>query len=114
MRIPAALRANTVAYFTLAFLFCFVTIYQLRASLDTVHLQRSLDFYIPFLVTPLTDRVDSRGYSSNWEQGRQFENNAVHPIVLRLGDRILRVNGLEFKGMSIYLRELWNAQHQPP
>jgi hypothetical protein len=85
-------------------LLAFVSLYQLRSSFDTVRLVRTLDLYVPFLIDPFTSRADVL-YT-----GEQLGDRAS----LRRGDQILRVNGKPFTGMSLYLRELWEAQHRPP
>jgi hypothetical protein len=79
-------------------LFAFVTAFQLRSSLDTVRRQRALDFYIPFTLAAFSNRIDDPFVSRG----------------IRWGDELLSVNGRPFTGMSMYLRELWNAQHQDP
>lgn len=85
-------------------LLVFVSLYQLRSSFDTVYLIRTLDLYVPFLIDPFTSRAD---VLYTWG------HPADRASLLRV-DQILRVNGKPFTGMSIYLRELWESQHQPP
>jgi hypothetical protein len=97
----------------LAALLTFVVLFQVRASLQTVHLQRTLDFYVPFLLKPFTSEVAVVSHAMNWEQGRQ-SYGVWNYSVLRRGDRLIAVNGRPFSGMSVYLRELWDIQHQRP
>ena len=44
-------------YVLLAAAFAAVAAFQVRVSRDTIHLQRNLDFYLPF-VLPYTSRLD--------------------------------------------------------
>jgi len=106
------LRANAIAYIVLLCLFCLVVPYQWRISRDTIHDERTLDFFIPFLLDPFTDRVSDRDYVANWERGHEFETHSH--AVLCTGDRLLNVDGRDFLGMSIYLRELQRKLHESP
>lgn len=105
-------RAIATVYLALLCLFCLVGAYQLRISFETLHLERHLDFYVPFLIQEFTDRVDARDYFQSWDQGSQLE--AGNHSVLRWRDQILSVNSRPFRGMSVYLRELYRAQHPAP
>ncbi|HZQ55149.1 MAG TPA: hypothetical protein VFB14_23315 [Bryobacteraceae bacterium] len=40
-------------------LFLFVLAYQLRSSIETIHLARHLDYWIPFSLEPLSDRMEA-------------------------------------------------------
>ncbi len=97
MRASRNLLTSAVIYLAILYLFCFVFVYQVRSSLDTIHLQRNVEFFAPFLLDPFSNRVGARAYVSSWEQGNE----------------LLSVNGRPFQGMSMYLRELWNAQQKP-
>jgi hypothetical protein len=97
-------QANAGVYVALLCLFCSVTAYQLRISLDTVHFERTLDFYVPFLLDPFTDRIGARDYFHSREEGSLFP--ADHYSGLRWRDELLSVNGRAFRGMSGYLIEL--------
>lgn len=48
----------------------------------------------------------------SWEAGSLPDPE--HRSILRRRDEVLRVNGRPFRGVSMYLRELLNAEHQPP
>jgi hypothetical protein len=91
-------------------LFAFVAMFQWRASRDTVHVERMLDLYVPFTLQPFSGRINSRAYTRSWEEGH-FDPE--HHSALRWGDELLSVNGREFRGMSVYLGELWNRSHRP-
>jgi hypothetical protein len=102
-------RANAAVYVFLVCMFGLVAAYQLRISLDTVHLERSYDFWVPFQLAPFTDRVDDRAYFASWEQGDSpHERFRIH-----WRDELLAVNGRPFLGMSMYLQELVKVYHQP-
>src|SRR5229473_7241950 len=91
-------------------MFFLVAAYQLRISLDTVHSERKLDFYIPFLLETFTDHVDAGSNVASWDHGRRFDA----PYALRSRDELLSVNGREFRGLSVYLQEVSKSQHRPP
>ena len=101
------LRANTIAYTVIVCLFCFVAVYQLRISLDTVRFERSLAFFVPFVLEPFTDRVVSSPYLKSWEHGGPSDYSQ---LALRSGDELLNVNGRPFRGIAVYLGELWKKQ----
>lgn len=105
-------REHAWRYLLLAALLLFVVLFQVPASLGTIRAQRSLDFYIPFLVRPFTSVVTDVCNDMNWEQGRVSAAGRRSFAVLRAGDRLIEVNGRPFTGMSLYLRELWKMQHQ--
>ena len=95
----------------LVLLCAFVVAYQLRISLDTIHLERHLDLYVPVLFQPFTNRIGDIAYVSNWEAGSPYNGGGRRSVLIH-GDAVLAVNGRSFSGMSLYLRELWKAQHQ--
>lgn len=102
--------ARLVRYLVVIPLFAFVAVFQWRASRDTVHVERMLDLYVPFTLQPFSGRINSRAYTRSWEEGH-FDPE--HHSALRWGDELLSVNGREFRGMSVYLGELWNRSHRP-
>jgi hypothetical protein len=109
--VPDLVRKHAVAYAVLLVLFCLVMSYQVRSSLDTVHLERHLDFWVPFVIAPFTSRIANRDYFQSWEQGtppRPDRGSVVH-----IRDEVLAVNGRPFRGVSTYLRELRKAENQP-
>lgn len=77
-------------------LFGLVSAYQLRSSLDTIHVSRHLDLYLPFTLAPFTARVDSLNYLP-----RQDDETR-----LKRGDEIVTVNGRPFTGLSVLMQEL--------
>lgn len=107
----AGVRDNVAAYALLLVLFSFVVTYQVRSSLETVHLQRHLDFYVPFLLEPFTNRIGISDHFASWELGGQFD--VEHYSVLHPGDEVLSVNGRPLRGMSMYLKELLKAEYYP-
>lgn len=111
-RLIWAVRRNRFAYIALLFLCTFVVAFQLRASLDTIHIQRTYEFYVPFVFEPFTNRIADHGYALTWETGSHPD--PAQRSVVHLRDEVLSVNGHPFRGVSMYLRELWKAQHQPP
>jgi len=100
-----------VRYLVVFPLFAFVAVFQWRASRDTVHVERMLEFFVPFSLEQFSNRIDSRAYTPSWEEGSRFDPHRYS--VLHWGDELLKVNGREFKGMSVYLGELWKAAHPP-
>jgi hypothetical protein len=116
----ATTRTPAGRYLILAVLTVSALIIQVRLSLATVETQRTLNYYVPFLLEPFTSRVHALGHSMNWEKGRQADARRLNYSVLRLGDRVVKVNGRPFTGLSSYLTQLWNTQHrteprgQPP
>jgi len=98
----------TAQYTVLAVLAIWAVGIQISLSSETVHLQRSLEFYIPILMEPFTAKVYAND-STNWEKGREVGSGRA----LRRGDRVIKVNGRPFKGYSMYLAELWNVLRQP-
>ena len=108
----ATIRTKLPAYVLLAVLTACAVAIQVRLSLSTVHLQRTLAVYVHFLTEPFTGRVDALSYSSNWEQGCLPEHGVSSWSVLRLGDRVTGVNGRPYIGISSYLIQLWNYPRQ--
>jgi hypothetical protein len=101
------LRANAAAYGILACLVCFVGVFQVRISLETIHVERYLDFYVPFTVRPFTDRVDEPdGFLA-------ARGSALDPTRARIekGEHLVSVNGRPFRGMSVYLGEMMKVRH---
>lgn len=96
-----------VRYLALGVVVIWAVVLQVRLSAETVRLQRSLDFYVPFLMEPFAAKVTVPDYVTNWEKGHRPGADRV----LRPGDRVVKVNGRPFTGQSIYLTELWNIQH---
>lgn len=111
MRTLKVARDNIIPYAVILVLFSFVITYQLRSSFETVHIERHLDFYLPFLMDQFTNRIGARDHFAIWELGGQFD--VEHYSVLRAGDEVLDINGQQFRGMSLYLRELLKAEYQP-
>ena len=107
----STIRKRLIAYLVVIPLFCFVAVFQWRASRDTVHVERMLDFYVPFSLQSFSNRIDSRAYTPSFEEGGRFDPHNYS--VLHWGDELVRVNGLEFNGMSVYLGELWKVLHRP-
>jgi hypothetical protein len=91
-------------------LFAFVLAYQLRSSLDTVHLERSYEFYLPFVLQPFTNRIAHLDSLRIWEAANQRDQRPV----LHRQDEVLSVNEQPLRGVSTYFRELWKSMHQPP
>jgi hypothetical protein len=98
----------TTQYVVLAVLAIWAVVLQVRLSSETVHLQRSLELYIPILIEPFTAKVYAND-SMNWEKGREVGSGRA----LRRGDTVIKVNGRPFTGYSMYLAELWNVLRQP-
>jgi hypothetical protein len=92
-------------YALLGVAFLAIAAFQVRVSLDTIHLQRNLDFYLPF-VLPFTSRLDM--FWTAWAPRTEIDG----PSELRRGDRIVSVNGRSLTGNSVYLRELWRSQQR--
>lgn len=111
MRASRNLLTGAITYLAILYLFCFVFVYQVRSSLDTIHLLRNVEFYIPFVLDPFTDRIGARASSYSRERGAWRDSGPDSE--LHRGDEFLNVNGRPFQGMSMYLRELWNAQQKP-
>jgi hypothetical protein len=105
MCVAKLLRANVLPYGVLFCLFVFVCAYQVRISLDTIHVERNLDFYIPFTLQTFTDRVEGTGPRPGPLEGIHSLEDA-RPALLSRGDQLLLVNGRPFDGMSVYLNEL--------
>src|SRR5437763_1716301 len=90
-----------VIYIGLLALFSLVITYQMKSSLDTVRVERTLEFFVPFTLRPFTNRID-RLAARNWEEGERIP---MRPnSFLQRGDEILSVNGRAFRGLSDYLR----------
>ncbi len=111
MTVLETLRTNAIAYLALLCMFCLAVAYQWRISMDTIHYETTLDFYMPFLLDPFTDRIGARDHFQSWERGNRFDPD--DRFQLRSGDELLDVNGREFRGMSVYLRELAKSQRYP-
>lgn len=85
-------------------LFLFVIGYQLRSSIETIHLARNLDFWLPFSVEPFSDHI------KNISSGIVSADPIAETIPL---DRdpplhLLAINHRQFRGMSVYLTQLLN------
>ena len=97
----------------LAAAFCLILAYQFRISLDTINMQTQWSNYVPFLLAPFSDRIESSDRHSAWESGdgipdykRSFE--------IRYRDQLLKANDKPIMGFSTYLRELRRILRQPP
>lgn len=110
--IITAIRTNLIGYTVLFLLGALVIRYQMRISLDTVHVERTLDFYVPFVIQPFTDRIDGLDYFMSWEAGGEYNPDGPRSVLNRR-DEVLKVNGQPFRGASMYLRELWKTEHRP-
>lgn len=88
-------------------LFFFVISYQLRSSVETIHLARNLDFWLPFSVEPFSDHMQnvSSGIVSADPIAKTIPLDRDAPL------HLLAVNHRQFCGMSVYLTQLWN--HHP-
>lgn len=88
-------------------LFAFVISYQLRSSIETIHLARNLDFWLPFSVETFSDRIEniSRGIVTADPIAKTIPFDGDGPF------HLLAVNHRQFRGMSVYLTQLWN--HHP-
>lgn len=88
-------------------LFFFVISYQLRSSIETIHLARNLDFWLPFSVEPFSDRMQniSSGLVSADPIAKTISLNRDAPL------HLLAINHRQFRGMSVYLTQLWS--HHP-
>src|SRR5208283_3223598 len=100
---------KVIGYVLLLCMFCLVAAYQLRISLDTVHYQTRLDFFLPFLVEPFTNRMYGGGY---YLHGEDLETQSEIGRTLGAAE-LISVNGQPFRGMSVYLRELFRVRHPP-
>ncbi len=89
-----------------------VVAYQIRISLDTIHVTRHLDLYVPFVTEPFGDRVDERDYWQSWEVG-QGELPIGQQRGLQRGEQVVAVNGKPYSGFAMYVQELWRLRHQP-
>lgn len=99
-----ALQENVVVYVALLALFSLVITYQIKSSLETVHVERNYDFFVPFVFQPFTNRINDLAYVLNWEAGTQLD--PIPHSGLHRGDEILSVNGRPSRGLSLYLRTL--------
>jgi hypothetical protein len=88
-------------------LFLFIISYQLRSSIETIHLARNLDFWLPFSVEPFSDHMQnvSSGIVSADPIAKTIPLDRDPPL------HLLAVNHRQFRGMSVYLTQLWN--HHP-
>jgi hypothetical protein len=94
-------------YLGISALFLFVISYNLRSSIETIHLARSLDFWLPFSVEPFSDHMQnvSSGIVSADPIAKTIPLNRAAPL------HLLAINRRQFRGMSVYLTQLWN--HHP-
>jgi len=100
-----ALPRNTVLYAALLASLSLVIAYQIKSSMDTVHVERAWSIYVPFTVQSFTNRIDRMAYVVNWEEG--WSGKSARPFsLLHSGDEILSINGRAFHGLSVYLRTL--------
>jgi hypothetical protein len=85
-------------------LFLFVISYQLRSSIETIHLARNLDFWLPFSVEPFSDHIKniSPGIVSVDPIAKTIPLDRDPPL------HLLAINHRQFRGMSVYLTQLWN------
>ncbi len=85
----------------------FVISYQLRSSIETIHLARNLDFWLPFSVEPFSDHMQniSSGIGSADPIAKIVPLDRDAPL------HLLAINHRQFRGMSVYLTQLWN--HRP-
>ena len=90
-------RGNAVPYTALLALFSFVMAYQVLASLDTVHVERTYNFYVPFGLQPLTCRIANLAYVASWDVWS--EPDPMQRSVPHRGDELLAVNGRPFRGI---------------
>jgi hypothetical protein len=88
-------------------LFLFVISYQLRSSIETIHLARNLNYWLPFSVEAFSDRMEniSQGIVTADPIAKTVPFNRDGPF------HLLAVNHRQFRGMSVYLTQLWN--HHP-
>jgi hypothetical protein len=86
--------------------------YQWRISLNTIHVETYLDFFVPVVFEPFSNRIGQLAHASSWEIGKEYRP-LESPAELRRGGEVLNVDGQPFRGLSRYLRELWYVQHQP-
>lgn len=86
-----------IASWLLLSIAAFPVAYQIRYSLAIIEARQTF-LYIPFLVKPFTNRIESVGWTSG--TGTSEEDR------LRPGDELLAVNGRPFVGASVLSREL--------
>jgi hypothetical protein len=105
--VNAAVWKTTLQKLCIVGLFLFVITYQLRSSLETIHLARNLDYWVPFSVEPFSDRMESisSGIVSPDPIPKTISFNRYGPF------HLLAVNHRPFHGMSAYLTQLW--KHHP-
>jgi hypothetical protein len=106
------IRTTAVRYLILVVVTLFAVIVQVRLSLATVHTQQTLDFYVPFLLEPFTAKAYAVDRTMNWVKGSEAGARRLNRSVLREDDRVVKVNGRPLTGLSLYLAELWNHEHQ--
>lgn len=82
---------------TLVVLTTFILPYQVVSSWDTIRVQRTFEFHVPFTLQPFTNIV--------------VENEPFSG--LRRGDALLAIDDRELRGNSSYLRALWQSRNQP-
>ena len=96
---------SAVLYAALLVFLSLVIAYQLKSSLDTVQVERTWSFFVPFTLQPFTNRIDRMAYVLNSEEG--VDALPARPTsFLHSGDEILGINGRVFHGLSVYLRTL--------
>lgn len=98
---------STVQRLGIFALFLFVITYQLRSSIDTIHRARNLDYWLPFSVEEFSDRMEfiSPDIVSPDPITKTIPFNRYGPF------HLLAVNRRPFRGVSVYLTQLWN--HHP-
>jgi len=103
------LRANASQYTILALLACFLGVFQIRLSLDTIHTERNLDYFVPFTLQQFSDRINDRDGFQSFDYENPFSRQGETKGMWR-GDQLVSVNGRPFDGMSVYLTELKRRQ----
>jgi hypothetical protein len=93
-----------IAQACLGGLFLFVAAFQVRASLETIHLGKNLDYWVPFWVEAFSNRING---DCSWMRSRDPLASQV-PERSRGQMRLLAVNRLPFRGMAMYLTRLRN------
>lgn len=102
---------NLAVYCVIVPLFCFVAIFQWRASWSTLDVETNLNFCVPFQLQNFSNRIDARAYTSSWDEKSPIDRKGRSALQWR--DELLRVNDREFSGMSVYLQELGKVWYQP-
>jgi hypothetical protein len=78
--------------------------------LDTIHAERTYDFYVPFVFAPFTNRIADLDYVMSWEAEKPPDPG--QRSVLHRRDQVLSVNGRPFRGVSVYLQELLKTKRK--